>query len=179
ENSNSSVRATDIKGSASVRSTFGAVVLDGIQGKIDVDDQNGAVDVKSAAAGGCQDVTAKTSFAPIRVAIPDGAGYTVTARTSFGKVRTELPITSTGRAPHHCDGRFSGRGHQGKDRARPLPPLPDQQQRKHRPAQDQAVGEGLPPSRTWSSLSLSLLRAAELETDVDPASNEHDGGEED
>jgi DUF4097 and DUF4098 domain-containing protein YvlB len=72
------------------------VVLEGVQGKIEVDDQNGAVDIKSAAAGGCQDVSAKTSFAPIRVAIPDGAGYTVTARTSFGKVRSEIPITTTG-----------------------------------------------------------------------------------
>jgi hypothetical protein len=41
-------------------------------------------------------VTAKTSFAPIRIAVPDGHGYTVTARTSFGKVRTDLPITTTG-----------------------------------------------------------------------------------
>ena len=90
------MRDSDIKGAVSVRSSFGAVVLEGVQGKIEVDDQNGAVDVKGLSGGGCQDVTAKTSFAPIRVAIPEGAGYTVTARTSFGKVRSDLPIASTG-----------------------------------------------------------------------------------
>ena len=58
--------------------------------------QNGAVDVKRLAPGACQEVTVRTSFAPIRIAIPDGAGYTVNARTSFGKVHTDVPVESKG-----------------------------------------------------------------------------------
>jgi hypothetical protein len=82
------------------------VTIDGIAGSIDVTGQNDAVDVKRLAAGACQEVTVKTSFAPIRIAIPDGAGYTVNARTSFGKVRTDVPVESTG--------TLSGEGLSGK-----------------------------------------------------------------
>jgi hypothetical protein len=71
-----------------------------------VDGQNGAVDLKGLRENACQEVTARTSFAPIRIAIPDGTGYTLTARTSFGKVRTDIPVESTG--------TLSGEGISGK-----------------------------------------------------------------
>ena len=45
---------------------------------------------------GCRDISLKTSFSSIRVAIPEGVGYNVSAHTSFGRVNTELPITATG-----------------------------------------------------------------------------------
>jgi hypothetical protein len=86
----------DVKGPASVRTSFGSVTIDGVQGPIDVDGQNGAVEVKRLAPGACQEVTVRTSFAPILIAIPDGAGYTVNARTSFGKVHTDVPVESKG-----------------------------------------------------------------------------------
>ena len=92
------MRASDLKGGASVRTSFASVSLDGVEGPVDVDNQNGSIDVKRAGGGakGCRKVSLKTSFGPIRFTLPENAGYTVNARTSFGKIRTELPITSTG-----------------------------------------------------------------------------------
>ena len=47
-------------------------------------------------AKGCNRISVKTSFAPIRVSLPESVGYTVSARTSFGKISTEMPLTTTG-----------------------------------------------------------------------------------
>jgi hypothetical protein len=38
----------------------------------------------------------RTSFAPIRLYLTDGANYDVTAHTSFGHVNSELPVTVSG-----------------------------------------------------------------------------------
>jgi hypothetical protein len=63
-----------------------------------VDNQNGAVDVRSYVPAGkpCARIQLKTSFGPIRLALDPQGGYSVTARTSFGKVSTELPIGVSG-----------------------------------------------------------------------------------
>ncbi len=37
----------------------------------------------------------RTSFSPIKVALPSSASYAVTARTSFGRISTAFPITTT------------------------------------------------------------------------------------
>ncbi|HEV8232064.1 MAG TPA: hypothetical protein VGQ75_06935, partial [Thermoanaerobaculia bacterium] len=57
--------------------------------------QNGAVEVTGLPSG-CTRLTIKTSFAPIRVYLPEGAGYTVSARTSFGRINTEIPVGVSG-----------------------------------------------------------------------------------
>lgn len=44
----------------------------------------------------CKNITVKTSFSPIQVKLPEGAGYNLTARTSFGRINSELPVTSSG-----------------------------------------------------------------------------------
>ena len=38
----------------------------------------------------------KTTFGPIRILLPENAGYSVEARTSFGKIKSELPLMSSG-----------------------------------------------------------------------------------
>lgn len=98
ENSNGAVKASAIKGGASVRTSFAAVSLDGVSGRIDVDNQNGAVDVRGlgAAAGKCFPVALRSTFAPIRIYLPDGEGFQVNARTSFGKINSEIPLTVSG-----------------------------------------------------------------------------------
>jgi hypothetical protein len=63
---------------------------------VDVVNQNGAVEVGGPSGAGCKRVNVKTSFAPIRVYLADGAGYTVSARTSFGKINTEIPVGVSG-----------------------------------------------------------------------------------
>ena len=99
ENSNGGVKASDVKISAAVRTSFSSVVLDGIGGSVEVDNQNGSVEVSSLSvkrAGACNRVILKTSFAPIRVYLPEDGSYNVVARTSFGKINSELPLTVTG-----------------------------------------------------------------------------------
>ena len=98
ENSNGAVKASAVKGGASVRTSFAAVSLDGIGGRIDVDNQNGGVDVRGlgSAAGKCFPVALRSTFAPIRIYLPDGGGFQVSARTSFGKIHSEIPLTTSG-----------------------------------------------------------------------------------
>jgi len=79
-----------------VDTSFSGVTLDGIGGKIRVDNQNGAIEVSAKPGSPCHDITLKTSFSHLSVRIPANAGYKVSAHTSFGHVSTELPITATG-----------------------------------------------------------------------------------
>src|SRR5207244_5599828 len=84
-------------GDANVRTSFAGVTLDGIGGKISVDNQNGGIAVTaSPPTSGCRDILLKTSFSSIRVPIPQGLGYSLTAHTSFGTVCSDLPVQSTG-----------------------------------------------------------------------------------
>jgi len=96
ENSNGSVQGRDIKGSATVRTTFGGVTLDNVGGKVDVDNENGSVTVSGVAVRSgstCNPIVARTSFAPIRIFLPDNAAYDVSARTSFGRINSDFPLT--------------------------------------------------------------------------------------
>ena len=80
-----------------MRTSFSGVTLDGIGGRITVDNQNGAIAVTaSRPASGCRDISLKTSFSSIRVQVPQGLGYNLSAHTSFGRITSELPVTSTG-----------------------------------------------------------------------------------
>jgi hypothetical protein len=66
---------------------------------VDVRNQNGSIEVSVVTAKGpegCHRVSLTTSFAPIKLALPGGAGFNVSARTSFGKVQSTLPVTTTG-----------------------------------------------------------------------------------
>jgi DUF4097 and DUF4098 domain-containing protein YvlB len=97
ENTNGSVTARNVKGDASVRTSFSGVTLDTIGGRINVDNQNGAISVTAVRpSSGCRDILLKTSFSSIRVQIPGGLGYNLSAHTSFGRISSDLPVTSTG-----------------------------------------------------------------------------------
>ena len=97
ENTNGSVTARNVKGDAIVNTSFAGVTLESIGGRIHVDNQNGAISVTAMrSAGGCRDISLKTSFSSIRVRVPEGVGYNLTARTSFGRISSDLPVTSTG-----------------------------------------------------------------------------------
>jgi DUF4097 and DUF4098 domain-containing protein YvlB len=97
ENSNGSVTARNVKGDAGVKTSFAGVTLESISGRINVDNQNGAISVTAMRPiSGCRDISLKTSFSSIRVRIPEGLGYNLAARTSFGRISSELPVTSTG-----------------------------------------------------------------------------------
>ncbi len=100
ENSNGGIKATSVKGAADIKTSFSPVILNGVGGGVTVVNQNGSVEVTSTAirpAGKCSGgISLRTSFAPIKIYVPDDAGFSVTARTSFGSVTSELPLTVTG-----------------------------------------------------------------------------------
>lgn len=84
-------------GPLNVQSSFGAVILDGISGPLQVENQNGVVDATtSAARTTCQPIIMRTSFSTLRVRLPTDASYQVSARTSFGRVHTDFPLTLSG-----------------------------------------------------------------------------------
>lgn len=95
-NSNGAVRAFSVKGSVNARTSFGPVKVEGAGGRIDISNQNGSAEVSGLSAKGCQPVVVKTSFAPIRIFVPEGASYNVSARTSFGRISSELPLNVQG-----------------------------------------------------------------------------------
>jgi hypothetical protein len=95
QDSNGSVKIMNTRG-AQVTTSFAGVILDGIAGALTVEDQNGAVDASISARGGCQPVSIKTSFSPLRLHIDGDASYRVAARTSFGRIRTDFPLTVAG-----------------------------------------------------------------------------------
>ena len=75
--------------------SFSGVSLEGVGGKISVENQNGAVDVTASSAT-CKVVSIRTSFSHIAVRLPANAGYRLKARTSFGRINSQLPITASG-----------------------------------------------------------------------------------
>jgi DUF4097 and DUF4098 domain-containing protein YvlB len=95
EDSNGAVKASALRSGANVKTSFAMVLLDGVGGSVDVENQNGGVEV-SLLGQQCRTVTIRTSFSPVRVRVPDNASYAVAARTSFGKIRSDFPLTVSG-----------------------------------------------------------------------------------
>jgi DUF4097 and DUF4098 domain-containing protein YvlB len=97
ENSNGQVTVNSVKGDVSAKTSFAGTSVEDATGQITVDNQNGGVTIApSYAAGGCKNISAKTSFSTIQVRLSESAGYDVTARTSFGHIKTDLSVTSSG-----------------------------------------------------------------------------------
>jgi DUF4097 and DUF4098 domain-containing protein YvlB len=99
DSANGAVRASAVKGATEIRTSFAPVVLTNVDGSVDVRNQNGSIEVSGFTARGpegCYRMSLTTSFAPIRLTLPGGAGFNVSARTSFGKVQSGLPFTTTG-----------------------------------------------------------------------------------
>ncbi|MDX2154506.1 MAG: hypothetical protein SFV54_27440 [Bryobacteraceae bacterium] len=103
---NSSVRLLGVGGEVSAGTTFGGVTVEDAGGPVTVENQNGSVTVVAKPAKGCHPLILRTSFGPIRVTVPDGAGYTVAAKTSFGKICSEPEVAVSGAVP---DGTLNGK----------------------------------------------------------------------
>jgi DUF4097 and DUF4098 domain-containing protein YvlB len=109
ENANGGVTASDIAGSARVRTSFASVYLKGVNGPVSVENQNGSI-VVSGLRGSCDNVTLKTSFAPIKVALPASASYSIEARTSFGSISTDVPINVSKKSENTLTGTIGSGG---------------------------------------------------------------------
>lgn len=108
-NASGSVTAEKIGGNAHVHTTFGSVFLEGVGGAVSVENQNGAIGVSGLRAP-CHDITLKTSFSPIKVAVSAGAGYSVNARTSFGSINADVPFTVTRKSENSLQGTIASGG---------------------------------------------------------------------
>jgi hypothetical protein len=97
---NSPIKLVSVAGEIYAKTSFAEVRLDSASGPVTVENNNGSVfiDAHPARPGvECQPISVRTSFSPIRVAVPEGGpGYQVNASTSFGSVRTEHEMRVTG-----------------------------------------------------------------------------------
>jgi hypothetical protein len=107
ENTNGSVSATDINGSAHVKTSFAPVFLRGVDGAVDVENQNGAIGI-SGLRGGCNSISLRTTYSPIKIAIAPNASYTVSARTTYGMITTDVPLTATSKSANENSSALSG-----------------------------------------------------------------------
>lgn len=97
---NSPIKLAGVGGEIYAKTSFAEVRLDSAAGPVTVENNNGSViiDAQPARPGlECQPITVRTSFSPIRVAVPAGGpGYAVTANTSFGSIHTDHEMRVTG-----------------------------------------------------------------------------------
>jgi putative adhesin len=106
-NSNGSVTASDINGSARVQTTYASVFLKGIDAAVDVENQNGSISV-GGLRGGCNPVSLRTTYAPIKIGLASNASYTVNAHTTYGTINTEVPYTITSKNASETSSTESG-----------------------------------------------------------------------
>jgi DUF4097 and DUF4098 domain-containing protein YvlB len=108
---NSPLRLVDIGGDVYAKTTFAGTTVENTAGPVTVESQNGTVAVTAKPAGGCKPIVLRTTFAPIRVTIPNGIGYTVSAHTTFGKIRSEADLTLNGQIGEGAiEGKIAGGG---------------------------------------------------------------------
>ena len=109
--SNSGIRMTGIGGEAYAKTSFAGTTIDDVAGPVTVESANGSVTVSPRAGQPCKPVSLQTTFAPIRVAVPAGVGYTVTGKTSFGRINSEPEMAISGAiAPDSISGKIAGGG---------------------------------------------------------------------
>ncbi|MGC4055206.1 MAG: hypothetical protein QM757_40740 [Paludibaculum sp.] len=92
---NGSVLVDNAAGRVTVRNSFGSVNVKGAKGPVSVQSQNGAVSAQFDGRG-CQPADIQTSFAQVRLMLPETANYDVVASTSFGGIRSDFPLTIQG-----------------------------------------------------------------------------------
>jgi hypothetical protein len=108
---NSSIRLNGIGGEVYAKTSFNGVSITDAAGPVTVENQNGSVTVEAKTGQRCQPISLRTSFGPIRVTVPNGAGYNVTARTSFGRINSEPEVTVSGPlSPDALTGKIAGGG---------------------------------------------------------------------
>lgn len=91
---NTYIKLSGIGGEVYTKTNFAPVNITDSAGPITVEDQNGAVTVNGRQIHGCQPISLRTTFGPIRVTLPQGAGYDLTSHTTFGSIHSDLPIVT-------------------------------------------------------------------------------------
>jgi len=108
---NSSIRLSGVGGEVYAKTSFNGITVADAAGPVTAENQNGSVTVETKPGQKCQPISLHTSFGPIRVAIPGGAGYNVAARTSFGHIHSDADMTVLGDVGgDELRGKISGGG---------------------------------------------------------------------
>jgi hypothetical protein len=108
---NAAIRMAGIGGEVYAKTSFAGVAVEDAGGPVTVENGNGSVTVTAKAGQACKPIAIQTSFAPIRVAVPAGLGYTVTGKTSFGRIHSEQEMTVSGAiAADTINGKIAGGG---------------------------------------------------------------------
>ena len=108
---NAGIRMTGIGGEAYAKSSFAGITVEDVGGPVTVENGNGSVTVGARLGQACHPIAVQTSFAPIRVAVPAGVGYTVSGKTSFGRIHSEPEMTVSGAiAADSITGKIAGGG---------------------------------------------------------------------
>jgi hypothetical protein len=97
DSEDSAIRAASIRGPAVIRTTAASVVLSDVDGSVDVKNEGGPVEVSGFSPKGpqgCHRVSLATSFAPIKLTLPEGVGFNIAAKASLGKIRSQPPLTT-------------------------------------------------------------------------------------
>jgi hypothetical protein len=108
---NAAIRMVGIGGEVYAKTSFAGITVEDAGGPVTVENANGSVTVAAKAGQACQPIAIQTSFAPVRVAVPAGLGYTVSGRTSFGRIHSEPEMTVSGAiAADSVSGKIAGGG---------------------------------------------------------------------
>ena len=108
---NSGIRLTAMDSEVYAKTTFAGTTISDAAGPVTVESQNGSVTVDMRGGARCQPVSLGTTFGPIRVTIPSGAGYNLTARTTFGRIHSQHEIQVSGElSPQAITGRIGAGG---------------------------------------------------------------------
>jgi hypothetical protein len=108
---NSGIRMAGIGGEAYAKTSFAGVTVEDAAGPVTVENANGSVTVSATAGQSCRPIAIQTSFAPIRVAVPAGSGYTVSGKTSFGRIHSEQEMAVSGAlTADSVSGKIAGGG---------------------------------------------------------------------
>jgi len=108
---NTSIRLSEIGGEIYARTSYAGVEVEESAGPVTVENGNGSVTVRMKAGQRCQPISLSTSYSPIRVTVPRGAGYNVTARTSYGHITSQPEMAVSGQiGGDSLSGRIAGGG---------------------------------------------------------------------
>ena len=108
---NSSVRLAGVAGEVFAKTSFGGVTITDAAGPVTVESGNGSITLEARPGRKCQPVSLHTTFAPIRVTVPQGAGYNLNAQTSFGRIRSDFEVAVSGEIGHDSlTGKIGGGG---------------------------------------------------------------------
>jgi hypothetical protein len=108
---NAGVRLVDIGGDVFAKTSFAGVTVENAGGPVTVENANGSVAVTTRPGTKCQPVALRTTFAPMQVTLPAGAGYNVTGKTSFGRIHSQHELTVNGQiGADELSGKIGGGG---------------------------------------------------------------------